>query len=159
MFGCGDPKCGRNTRADGVETRASYRKYKHGMLTTLAAPKGEDSLVRDEVGCISYSLYNHILHGELVFSPLPRDRHFERDGLVFLDVMGQPYGGEASPAEFVLDTIPGVEYFSYVKRAIQALKVPHARLSIRLHLAFVIRIDEVAKVAAVGVGREGRGRH
>lgn len=76
-----------------------------------------------------------------------------------MDVMGQPYGGEASPAKFVLDAIAVDKDLPYIKRAIQVFFVPLMRLSIRLNLAFVIRIDKVAKVAAFEVGREERGRH
>jgi hypothetical protein len=46
----------------------------------------------------------------------------------------------------VLDTIPRLEDFPYVKRAIQAFFIPLTRFSICLYLTFIIRINEVAEV-------------
>jgi len=110
------------------------------------ARKVERSLIRNEVEYIPYVLYNLGLRIALVFSPRTGDGHRKGDGLVFLHVVGQPYVREASPAEFVLDTVHRVEYFPNVARTIQAFLVSLTRLSICLYLAFIIRIHEIAKV-------------
>jgi hypothetical protein len=124
------------------------------MVIASLAGIAENSSIRNEVRCISYGPYNLVLHGALVLSLLTAYRDLKGHGLVLLDVVGQLNGREASPAEFVLDTVPAVEHPSDVKRAVQAFPVPYARLSIRLYLALIIGIDEIAKVAAVGDDRD-----
>jgi hypothetical protein len=129
------------------------------VIIASAARQVENSLVRNEVGCASYGLYNLVLYLALVLSPLPGDCHLEGHGLDFLDVVGQPYCGEASLAEFVFDTIPMIEHLPHVKRTIQALLIPLPRFSVYPYLAFIIRIDEIAKVAIARVAGEGCGCH
>jgi hypothetical protein len=88
--------------------------------------------MRNEVRCIVYSLYNLVLYSALVFSPLPGGYHLQGHRLIFLDVVGQPYCRESSPAEFVLDTVPMVKYFPDAKRTIQAFLVPPTRFCLCL---------------------------
>jgi hypothetical protein len=124
------------------------------MVIASLAGIAENSSIRNEVRCISYGPYNLVLHGALVFSFLTGYRYLKGHGLVLLDVVGQPYSREASPAEFVLDTVPAVEHLSDVKRAVQAFPVPYSRFSIGLYLALIIGIDEIAIVAVVGDVRD-----
>ena len=119
----------------------------------------EHSLIYNEARDIWYGLYDLILYLALVISLLARDCHLQRHGLVRLGVVRQPDCGEASPAEFMLDTVPMVEHFPYANGTIQAFKIPHTRLSICLYVTFIIGIDEIAEVAPVRVVGKRLGSH
>ena len=104
--------------AGRVKTRASYRKHEYRVVAAFAAGMVEESFIYNEAGYISHVPFDIVLNSALAAFPFPGGYYLEGHGLVFIDIVGQPHGREASPAEFVLDTVPGVEDFPYGERTV-----------------------------------------
>jgi hypothetical protein len=98
-----------------IKAWATKRKHQYHMALTSWDVDVKSPLANSETRKITHILDNFVMHMILAFTFFPRDHDLEGYGFIFLHILGQPNGGVASPAEFVLDAIaPVIEDFAYV---------------------------------------------
>jgi len=98
-----------------IKAWATKGKHQYHMALTSWDVDVKSPLANSETRKINHLLDDFIIHMILVFTFFPGDHDLEGYRFIFVHILGQPNGGVASPAEFVLDAIaPVIEDFAYV---------------------------------------------